>query len=366
MMTADYKITFGFPEEDFWEQFGLLWTHSEEPCPFKSPQILRYFASETKEELITFRYYADQELKGAVILKKHKSNLTFLSDLKTDVNFFILHQENTQEESKAFFRYILEKAEQEHWSLTLNNQPAWARYMSPFTEAARESSMFMQDLPYSVCPRIEAESPQALFAHINGLREFRYRVNRLKNHHDAVFEALTDEAGIDEWADEFCDAHIRRWADTATPSSFRDSARIQFLKGCLHAWQKDGILVRFSIRTGDRRVGFVVGLRQKETMIHHSTTYDPDFRKSSPGIAIIHFMGEWMQQQQMRILDFGDGNEAYKYTVANAEHQLHRIFISHKWDLPFIGKTRLIQFVKNHPKAYALYQNRFKPFLGAS
>lgn len=359
-MTFDYTVTTGIPDGQFWEQFRHLWNNSMGKCPFKAPSLLQSFAKKTKKEIIVFQYHKDNELRGAVLLGRRGENLSFLSDLKTDFNYFVVHQDCTQEELTSFFGFILEKVKLEDWSLTLNNQPAWAEYMPSLEKAMESSGLYWQKLPYSVCPRVEAESPQALFQYIHGFRELRYRVNKLIKQEKAVFEVLTDGTELEKWAEEFCDTHVLRWANTPTPSHLQSREARQFLLNCLSAWNKDGLLVRFSVKVESRRVGFIVGLRQMQTMVHHSTTYHPDFKKSSPGKALIHFMAEWMHHNGMNILDFGDGNEAYKYTVANAEHELLRIFAANKSNLKFRGKTWVVSWVKNHPKAYNFYQNRLK------
>ncbi|MBK8489354.1 MAG: GNAT family N-acetyltransferase [Saprospirales bacterium] len=355
------SVSYSPPDNSFWQQYTQLWTNSIGRSPFQAPHLLQYYSSQLNEPPAIVQCHIGGELMSATFFKQGKNEVNFLSDLKTDHNSFVIDRRCTPEQIKTFFSLFLAKVQEERWALLLNNQPMWAPYMAFFEEALQESNLFSEHLPYSVCPIIEADSPEDLFDRINSSREFRYRVNRLKNQQQAVFEALTDDLDLDGWIDQFCDAHIRRWDDTPTPSAFRDPERILFYKGCLQAWQKQGILVRFSVRTGDQRIGFVVGLRQEDTIVHHNTTFDPDFKKYSPGIAIIHFMAEWMMAQQMHILDFGDGNESYKYSVANKEHELSRIFISGNSNVSFILKTKLIKSVRNNPKVFEFYRSKVKP-----
>lgn len=360
-MNSTFTITFGQPENHFWEEFAVLWANSPGRSPFKSPSLLQYFAHKAGDHLAVFQYREDGELRGAILLKENKGVYTFLSDLKTDVNFFLIDRRCAPEEIKAFFGHLLDTVKTRKWSLILNNQPSWAHYMPVFEAAGQASGLFWLNFNYSVCPVATEESPQALFRRINGSRELRYRVNKLKNQVHAEFEVLTDGTDLERWAEEFCEAHILRWADTPTPSHFRDPERREFLRDCLQAWDRDGLLVRFAVKTEQRRVGFVIGLREADSLIHHSTTFHPDFWKYSPGKALIHFMAQWMQENNLRTLDFGDGNEAYKYEVANEEHILNRIFICGKQEYGFIAKARFIKMVKEHPRMYHFYQHRLKP-----
>lgn len=359
-MYMTITIEYQDPDQSFWDAYTALWLNSTGQSPFQAPHLLQFFASRAPGEIAVVQGKKDGMLAAAAVFRKNNGVYTFLSDMKTDANFFIFHQACTPSDLRQFFDQFLQLIKKENWSLTLNNQPAWASYMEQFEAAGQASKLFWMNLKYSVCPVAEAETPKALFSRINGSRELRYRVNKLKNQENAIFEVFTDGTDLDHWADEFCQAHILRWQNTPTPSAFRDPDRQVFLKACLHAWNADKILVRFSVRVEQGRVGFVVGLLEQNSLIHHSTTFHPDYWKYSPGKALIHFMTEWMQGQQMRVLDFGDGDEPYKYTVANTEHALHRIFISGATNLPFILKTKAIKAVRDNPKIYGFYRDKLK------
>lgn len=347
-------------DEAFWEQYGQLWQNSIGQSPFQSPHILKLYSGRVSDPVAVFQFIQNGEWLGAAFFKKNDSVYTFLSDLKTDHNFFVIHRQCTEADIREMFSRFLEAVKAENWAMMLNNQPGWAGYLEIFDEVGKASGLYWQNIKYSVCPVAEDETPEALFKRINGSRELRYRVNKLKNQENAEFEVLTDDTDLEHWADEFCQAHVLRWENTPTPSSYRDPARRQFLKDCLKAWNTDGILRRFAVKVSSGRVGFVVGLLEENSLVHHSTTFHPDFWKYSPGKALIHFMTEWMKQQGMRALDFGDGDEPYKYTVANTEHELRRIFISNPMNLPFILKTQAIKAVRDNPKIYGFYRDKIK------
>lgn len=360
-MNRSFTISYGCPDADFWEKYAVLWRNSPERSPFQAPRLLQYFAGNSKNKTVVFQYFEADNLIGAVLLQEQKGVCSFLSDQKTDANFFVIDRGCSPETVTDFFTCFMETVRREKWSLILNNQPAWAAYMPALDTAGRASGLFWSNFGYSVCPVAEAETPEALYQRINGSREHRYRVNKLKNQANAEFEVLTDDTDLENWTDEFCNAHVLRWADTPTPSDFRDQARRQFLLGCLQAWSQEGLLARFSVKVEQKRIGFVVGLREANALIHHSTTFHPGFWKFSPGKALIHIMAQWMRDNNFHVLDFGDGDEAYKYEIADQNHILNRIFISDKRDIKFIAKAKIIKMVKDHPRVYHFYQNRLKP-----
>lgn len=352
-------------DQAFWETYTYLWQNSIGRSPFQAPHILQSHIavcdSESTGNTITcFQYYRDGALLAAALFKLKNGIYTFLSDAKTDANFFVLHRQCSQDDIRQIFRQFLQVVKRNNEALMLNHQPTWASYMDIFEEAGKASGLYWQNIPYSVCPVTKDLPPGALFDRINGIREFRYQVNRLKSQENAIFEAFTDDTELVEWVDEFCQAHIERWAHTPTPSAYRDPTRQQFLKQYLQAWNADHVLVRFSIKVPRGRVGFAIGLLEENSLIFHATTFHPDFKKFSPGKALIHFIAEWMAGQNIRLLDFGDGDEQYKYSVAEQERRLNRIFISHPLNFSFILKAKTIKIVRDNPKIYDFYRDTIK------
>lgn len=349
------------PDHGHWAAYAELWRASTARCPFQAPAILRWHGQTTSDATRLFALRDERGLRAAVVLRQNASGgLSFLSDLKTDVNRFLFHHEADEPTKRAFFDGLFRTVVAEGLALTLNSQPGDHPDTLLLLAGAKEAGLHTTVVENSACPVVEAATPGYLFDHVNGLRELRYRVNKLRNQQNAVFEVFTDEAQLDAWTEDFQNTHVRRWSGTATPSSFQDPARRAFVTGCLRAWAADGLLTRFSVRTAEGRIGFVIGLRAPDTLIHHSTTYDPAHAKSSPGKALIHVIAGWMHDNGLRILDFGDGREAYKFTVATGERPLHRIFIARRGDLRFIASSEMVRIVRGNRFLHGVYQRHVK------
>ncbi|MFN0013932.1 MAG: GNAT family N-acetyltransferase [Saprospiraceae bacterium] len=356
-----FSIFYQQPDAAFWERYARLWQNSQHRSPFQSPSILRYYAEQNVGKVAVFQCERDNELLGAALFKRDDNHYSFLSDLKTDANFFIIHRECDSADMRQFFENLLESIQRENWALMLNHKPAWAGYMDILESVIRKSPMYAMSLDYSVCPIVEAESPEALFKEVSASRNTRYKLNKFVKQENGSFEVLTDGADLDQWAEDFCTAHMLRWAPTPTPSAYRDPARRQFLRNCLHAWQADGVLVRFALRTDKGRVGLMVGLLEDNTLIYHTPTFHPDCAHVSPGRVLVYYITSWMSENGLSRLDFGDGNEPYKYYVASKDQVLRRIFLSRKSNLQFILKTRFIKVVRENQAIFQLYQNKIKP-----
>ncbi len=356
-----FRLTYSAPDEAFWADYRRLWQHSSHPSPFQAPAILRYFAERNATNVATFWARYEGALVGATLFLKNGDHWCFLSDLKTDANFFILHRQLNGAAQQRFFEALFSTVHRQRWALMLNHKPAWADYMPALEAALHGSSLYAMSLDYSVCPIAEAPTPQSLFEEVRASRNTRYKLNKFTKQEKGTFEVLTDDTDMDGWAEDFCTAHVLRWAPTPTPSAYRDPERREFFKNCLRAWQQDGLLVRFALRTPKGRIGLMAGLKEGETLIYHTPTFHPNGAHVSPGRVLIYYIAQWMAENGFRRLDFGDGNEPYKYYVASRDQVLRRIFLSRKDHWHFIFKTHCIRAVRRQRALYHLYQNRIKP-----
>ena len=174
-----------------WAAFSMLWENSESRCPFQSPSVLRHHATKTDDAKRLFMLLQGSDPIAAVVFKRDGSdNLTFLSDLKTDVNRFLFHAEADDEIKRTFFKRLFQTIADEDLSLTLNSQYGDHADTLLLRQAAESAGLFCAVVENSACPVVEAASPEELFAHVHGLRELRYRVSKLRNQQGATFEAL--------------------------------------------------------------------------------------------------------------------------------------------------------------------------------
>lgn len=357
-----YTLDSSVPDQSFWEAYERLWKNSQYQSSFKAPHFIKYLASLAPDSLATFKCYRNDVLIGATFFYKKGNIHHFLTDMKTDHNFFMLDKSITPEETEGYFKQLVQEFETRKWSLRLNNQPFWTSYIDIFMQALQQSKLFWQVTKYNPCLVLEEATPEALSQSTNK-QKLRQKLNRLKDMGEVLFEAFEKDEDLDHWLDEFYSAHIRRWEDTSTPSHFRSADQCAFYKACVEAWIADQVVVRFSIKLGDKRIGFVVAVIENGYLVHHSTTFDPDYEKQSPGLIIINLIGKWMADRGMTKMEFGDGGEKYKYQFSKTELPLNQIFISSPHNYPFILHTRMVHFMREHPEAHEYYAEKIRPKL---
>lgn len=300
-------------------------------------------------------------MKGAAFFRKDDGVYKLLSEIKSDYNFFTLHKDCSAEETQDFFKTFFEETKKRNWILILNYQPSWATYLPMLEKMGKSSGLFLEISKHSVCPVLEAETPKGILDWFNGLKNYRYYVNRLRKQQTAVFEVFTGEEELDKWADEFCACHVKRWDDTPTPSRYNDPEKQELNREVLRAWARQDVLTRFSIKIGDERIAFNIALREGNALVGHAQAYDPEFAKFSPGKALMYFIGEWMSNNGFVKIDFGKGGEAYKFGMTNGELELYKIFISSYVNLFFVLKSKVEKTIRSNLGFIAVYRSTIKP-----
>ncbi len=215
-------------------------------------------------------------------------------------------------------------------NILLQPVPGWGLTLGAAIQGIETAGFRYRAFPFAQVPLLRGEGgpdgAQAFKKSLCRSRSLKNYTNRIRRENGFVFEADTGTRGIDQWADQFCDAHIRRWQATSTPSKYRDAATREKLKAALHAWAGDNRLVRFSIHAMYRRITFVAGLISNRTIIHFHTARLPVYNKLGTGNITVHLMGLWMLENGYDAIDFGLGDEPYKYYFANTTRPVWRIY----------------------------------------
>ena len=357
------SVSYSYPDQTFWDAYTNLWENSLQKPVFQTPRFIQFLAQKFKKTLAVYQCYRGQELVGAAFFRKDGNIYKLLSEIKADYNFFVIHKDCTIEETTFFFQSFFNEVKRQNWTLILSYQPSWAPYMPVLERVGKANNLYLNISRHSVCPLLHTNTPEEMMDQFKKSKELKYSVNRLVKQQGAVFEVYTDDEDIDNWSDEFCRCHVKRWQSTTTPSRY-DTAEMQELnRESMRAWAKDHFLIRFSVRVGGERIAFNAVLLQEDTVIGHAQAFDPDFHKFSPGKALMYTIGEWMLSRRLTKLDFGKGGEAYKANMTNLEPELHKIFISNYTNVPFVLKTQLETSLRSNSGLIRLYRQKIKPKL---
>lgn len=347
----------------FWEDYRALWEKSLYQSPFQAPEYLRYLAGKTSNPVVVFRFYKHEKLLGATLFKIRNKTLLFLSEIKSDHNYFMVHEDATSNDWDQFFEGLFKTVQQNKYSCEFNSLAGWATYQKSFEDSYRSSVLFTKSVDSAICPMLVKSTPAELGKKLRKSKTNRYKRNRLIREHGVTFHAETGLDNLSDWVRAFCECHIARWAGTSTPSAYLLPKKIEALEAFLRTWHADGVLVRFSIRKEEEIIAFCIGLRQQNSLIYHSPTYDFHYNKYSLGQVLIMFMGEWMESNHLSILDFGHGNESYKYRYANEKGTLKTLFAAPKSNLLFCTKALVISYFRERPYLSTRYRQYIRPIV---
>jgi CelD/BcsL family acetyltransferase involved in cellulose biosynthesis len=354
-------IAYKMPDQPFWQDYENLWNNSISRSVFQSPHFIRFLAHEYRDALAVFECRIDGVLKGAAFFKKENNVYSFLSDVKSDHNFFIIHNDCDGETVAVFFELFFEKVRRERWKLLMQKQPADAAYMGTLIDKGQSSKLFWTESKQSVCPVLQEASPEALSDTLSKSKKALRNIKALSKLQGIEFEVFQSDEDLENWANEFFDLHISRWENTPTPSMYEQPGKRPFMIRCMRAWIADGVLIRFSLRFGNKRASYCWGFIQGQTFIAHAQAYDAEFSRNSPIKVLINYIGQWIRNQNLNTMDFGYGNDEYKYDFANKEVELKSIIVSGSWNLTFIAKSKLKHFVRQNRELHRFLKGTVKP-----
>jgi hypothetical protein len=214
--------------------------------------------------------------------------------------------------------------------VTLRNVPADSLTAQAAARGLERAGWTVEAFAATPRPVLAAEggeaSTEAFAKEINKHSRVRGYANKLARQDGFEFEALEDGEGLEDWAADFCRVHDWRWAKTPTPSAYRSAQKRKLFLRTLGAWHADGSGVRFSIRVGGRRVAFVAAVRSGRRLVYHHVAVSPAGDELRAGHVMIRLIGLWMAERGLSELDFGVGDEGYKFRYANADKTLWKVY----------------------------------------
>jgi CelD/BcsL family acetyltransferase involved in cellulose biosynthesis len=240
-------------------------------------------------------------------------------------------------------------------SIAFKNVPPWGATLAAIKAGLDHTGWSMRAFPATPCPVLRTEpGPGALDEfrqEMNGHKRLRNYENRLKRLPGYAFELLDDGTDLEGWTTQFCDVHEWRWNRTDTPSQFVSAAARAELLRELTASAQDGVLRRFSIVVGGRRIAMVAALVGGGRLVYHRPASAPGWSDTRPGHVLIRQIGLWMADAGLHILDFGVGDEDYKTRYAKCDDTLWRVFATRRSLSLTMARGTVEERIRRSPRA---------------
>ncbi|MCB9319484.1 MAG: GNAT family N-acetyltransferase [Lewinellaceae bacterium] len=363
MKKVEAFISFATPQETFWKHYDTLWQNSNPKSVFYIPALVRFFMDKYSGNTATYQFWQDNELLGVGFFRKEKRAFHFLSDVRSDLNFFVMSSQLRPYDLELFFNDFFHQVKTKRWNLMLNKVPAWVRQYDMMKLAAQMQSSYMNSYHYALSPYISDDSPENLFDRMEISKNVQYKSRRLSRNYPTHFEILTGTEDMQNWVDDFIRMHMERWDQTDTPSKYHNKEERNLLLECLQIWAQEGVLVRAALVVEKQRIATNFGLLQGDTFVGQGQGYMMSFYKHSPGKVLFTYLIEWMKNNGIRCLDFGDGDDPYKYEFPVSDRKLERIQIANRLSIWFIISAFLQKELKRRPRLKNIFLHQLKPLL---
>jgi hypothetical protein len=194
-------------------------------------------------------------------------------------------------------------------------------------------------------------------------RNYSNKFKKEQNYTVNVIQKL-DAKAIGVWMEFFFMYHELRWAQSKTPSIYASQTERDELESKVRAWMAEGSCILFSLDVDDKPVSMAICLINNKSIIYHQISYKAtkDILKYRINKLLIFELSKWMIDNNFEILDFGVGNEPYKYEYTQLEKRIIRLYAAKSFfskiylkgfiDYHYQKSPKIQQFLNNHLRIY--------------
>ena len=183
------------------------------------------------------------------------------------------------------------------------------------------------------------------FAYIFGKKSLKRHNNIVERNYGYKIEHLKGSLISNKNYQDLINFHKERWSFDNIQSAFNDEKRIEFYKNL-----KERALM--TIITLDNEVfAMHFGILHNKRLIWHTPVLNIKFLNLSPIEVLLFETSQFCSTNNIKFLDFGLGNEKYKYRFSNSEEFIYDYVIS------IHLKIKIIIFLAKYLKGISTYLN---------
>jgi CelD/BcsL family acetyltransferase involved in cellulose biosynthesis len=182
--------------------------------------------------------------------------------------------------------------------------------------AGRAASAVRMDTAIA-CPTLRIRGNSIGVARVLSKRSLIRHERALSRSGDVTVQHLDATAQIMPLLSDFFAQHVARWADTAHPSLFLNSANQHFYRAVTARLAPAGRVLFTTVRVRGRVVAQHFGLRSSRSLLWYKPAFDVALRDLSPGEVLLRRLIEFCAHQEIEELDFTRGDETFKSRFAS-------------------------------------------------
>jgi hypothetical protein len=360
MLNIAAKITNKLSEED-WENYSKVWNESNTRNPFISPEVLRSSYNQTKTLSIVYFYNGDK-LIGAIPYTFIGGVLKIAGESMSDsIQFPFLPSISITQKYYAIKEALskINPSNIEFKKLCTANT-----YLFLVIKAINERSykaIFVKSWKNLFVRENASEEGNKSFRSIFNKSNTRNYSNKFRREHNYIIKVVDEfnEDELNNFLNYFFMYHEIRWNDTPTPSIYSRKELREELKRKVKGWLLEKSCVLFSLNVEDKPTSMAICLKTKNSIVYHQIAYSLNeiYLKYRINKLLIFELSKWMADNDLTILDFGVGEEPYKYEYTKNEDFLVRVYASKTKlsktyikgiiDYHYQKSPRLINFLNN-------------------
>ena len=307
-----------------------VWSQSIDASPFISPRILDILIGEGKQLDVAFFYY-DTQIIGAFPYSITDGCLTLAGETMSDSIQLLFKPKIPLYQKYEAIRCLIQKLKPA--SILFKKLSDTNLDSLLLVKAFKELAYYHVYLESWSNPIIR--QPNVPFDEAKFLKAFnksntRNYSNKFRREHKYTVDVIRANEGdkIKRWMEYFYMYHELRWSETNTPSIYSSRSSRKLLESKVKAWIDEGCGLLFSLNVEGIPVSMAICLIHGKTLLYHQIAQKrtKSMLKYPLNKIKLYELSKWMRNNGLENLDFGVGNEPYKYEYAPHESRIIRIY----------------------------------------
>lgn len=275
------------------------------------------------------------EVRGiAPLMRRHAGTvrkLEFIGTGLSDTGDFLLDADHAEPAARASLAYL--QVHCREWDIVdLDEVPAY----SPLVKwlGARElTGMRLIQVPRNNCPFIELPATWEDYTHAlhrKARQQLEAFSRRVIEETGAHFRMVTEEAEVPDAVARFYKLHLARWATKEDELSHEhlEPGFVPFLEEVCRRAAEHGYLRLAELCVGDEPIASWISFQVNGRLNGYMTGFDPAWSKQRPGKILHGFVVRQALAEGAHELDFGRGDEPYKYEMGAINRKNCRFVIA--------------------------------------
>lgn len=164
-------------------------------------------------------------------------------------------------------------------------------------------------------------SPYCMICAGNELRkstkkDILYNIRRMNSTGSLSLVQIADSTKRALALDLLTKMHKKEWHEKNKKSIFEVDEVNKYYRNLIHYVNDESSYI-FALRYNEIDIAYVLGQKKGETIFYYKPTYDPDYKKYSPGKILIWYIREYWESSGGKVIDFLVGDEDYKFDWCN-------------------------------------------------